>query len=112
VHAVANRDRRRGHRVRAVARRASADEAVKEGAVGLEAGGLADADEPAAALDVVAEGGLLRGLEHVAARVDEDHRAVLVEVRAGERGGGIGARVDLEVVRGAERLDRRDRLVG
>ncbi len=61
------------------------------------------ADVAATVLHVRREGGLLRGVEHVAGGVEPDHGGV-----AGQRGGGedsgVFGRVDGEAVFGAERL--------
>ena len=84
-----------------------ADQAGDERAGGLGLGRAADADEAAAALDVALERGLLRGVQAIAVVVEEDDRAVAREVGRGE-GRRVRGRIDLEAVRGAERLERRD----
>jgi hypothetical protein len=68
-----------------------------------------DAGIAAAGLDVPLEGGLLGVGEEVAGRGEEDDDVVLREVGVVELRRVLG-RVDLEVVVGAERLDRRDPL--
>ena len=83
------------------------DQAGDERVAGLGLSRAADADEAAAGLDVGLERGLLGGAEPVALVVEEDHGAVVREVRGVElrRVGGV---VDREAVRGPERLDRGD----
>ena len=87
--------------------RARADQVAEERAAGLRLGGAADADEPAAALDVGLERGLLRGVELVAGVAEEDDGPVLAEVDQREVG-RILALSTLKSLIGAERLDRAD----
>ena len=76
VHAVAEDDDLVGGRGRARRVGARADQPGDEGVARLGLGRRADADEPAAALDVALQGGLLRGVQAVARVVEEDHGAV------------------------------------
>ncbi len=80
MHAVADLDDRVAGRRRARGGRARADQAVEEGDAGLDLGGRADADEPAAAAHVLLERGFLHRAEPVAGRVEEHDRAVVREV--------------------------------
>jgi hypothetical protein len=107
VHAVADLDDLVGRAGRAARCGTGADQVAVEGASGLALGGAADADEAAAAVDVPLERVLLRGVERVAGVAKEDDGAVVVEFRRREVGRAL-ARVDAEVVRRAERLDRGD----
>ena len=104
VDAVADLDDLLGRAGRAARGGTGADQVAVEGAARLALGGAADADEAAAVVDVALEGVLLRGVERVAGVAEEDDGAVAVEV-GGREVGRVLARVDVEVVRGAERLD-------
>ncbi len=84
-----------------------ADQLAVPGPVVLGVGGRVNAGEPAAALDVVLEGGLLGGVQDVARGRQEDHHGVLGEVVLGEGSGVLGG-VDGEAVLLAELLDGRD----
>ena len=83
------------------------DQFAVERPVVLGVGGGVDADEAAAAADVLLEGVLLRRVQDVAGGVEKDDGLILRQLILRE-GPGVLRRRHGEAVLGAQRLDRRD----